>query len=1017
MQVELFPGISTLLLGPDGNEVGFAALSNELGARRTSSYASQTGHFLTADEEMIVLQRLKRHKDFLRESGYSNDFVAGTDGFGASLGASGRWDLGIFQENLRRGVEQIVRSMKPGNGPQSTSSQTYSPSRSPSLYGRQTQDINRIVSTLQDVYFSVTGMKQTSKTSLTNARANAPSSSWMNKSGWESSYTTDVSQGSISLPQHATPNLQSTPNYSFGASPMTGTPNQSMRSAPPDIMHNQSFGSASFTDNTAQKFSPGSAMQDYPQITDSVFVRRGKPSISEEVFRTQQMTEALKPQSAHKNEPSSALKWTKSLTRRKSKKRLNRTISNPHLVSTTQNLDNTIDLGNFPVDTRTTETAVSAIQPNIRPVPAMFSDIQHDEKASPMPTSAATIPTSRVRSHTSANSQETPITPRTSHGSSSRFPSGVRYVDASSHISDHNITLSQRASPQAEQIKSHEKIAQSAGQGLKSQTLPGLTYLPSAPAQTPVSPSITAPLTPALTGGTPASPVTANLPNAVQQPKPTPLTQVPAPTSPPLPSPPLVHEAPQSAVPLRGATMQNNSPIRKSLLVNMGIQEPSPLMKDAQLPPPPKLPPKLSTRPTLTQPMSVQAPSNSIGATHPFYTHIPGLGALDTNGQAVDQSVDNSMYTSKSFAGTTNVGNMSQSMEWRPESRVDEADSRKSIISSHAGDVITFPFEKDTGEGTLDIHTDHIPEFTTTTPLKKPLRSSKVSIVKPGTPRWSPGHSVYDMYLDKSADEDSIAPRGSVLRKMATHRDAAQKAAARGLEDEHEMLKLASPAERYDAGRESRFFHGSRAEADTSSIRFSRNDNPIWQVLGGLHDRSSMYSEMEQQNKRLSDMSLMSRRDDPRALDRNSVSSDHESARLLFKKAATVQQTAPEFANFDLNEVLKTRNSPSPIPSDFESLHEIQRLESAQPSQESFTPHVHAKSPVQLPAQSPPQLPPKLSMQSPPLSLQSPQFPQSPLQLPPQSPLQLPSQSPLQLPPQLPPQEPFPALGPAQLNE
>ncbi|WFD08404.1 hypothetical protein MVES1_003776 [Malassezia vespertilionis] len=875
MQVELFPGISTLLLGPDGNEVGFAALSNELGARRTSSYASQTGHFLTADEEMIVLQRLKRHKDFLRESGYSNDFVAGTDGFGASLGASGRWDLGIFQENLRRGVEQIVRSMKPGNGPQSTSSQTYSPSRSPSLYGRQTQDINRIVSTLQDVYFSVTGMKQTSKTSLTNARANAPSSSWMNKSGWESSYTTDVSQGSISLPQHATPNLQSTPNYSFGASPMTGTPNQSMRSAPPDIMHNQSFGSASFTDNTAQKFSPGSAMQDYPQITDSVFVRRGKPSISEEVFRTQQMTEALKPQSAHKNEPSSALKWTKSLTRRKSKKRLNRTISNPHLVSTTQNLDNTIDLGNFPVDTRTTETAVSAIQPNIRPVPAMFSDIQHDEKASPMPTSAATIPTSRVRSHTSANSQETPITPRTSHGS---------------------------------------------------------------------------------------------------------------------------------------------SPIRKSLLVNMGIQEPSPLMKDAQLPPPPKLPPKLSTRPTLTQPMSVQAPSNSIGATHPFYTHIPGLGALDTNGQAVDQSVDNSMYTSKSFAGTTNVGNMSQSMEWRPESRVDEADSRKSIISSHAGDVITFPFEKDTGEGTLDIHTDHIPEFTTTTPLKKPLRSSKVSIVKPGTPRWSPGHSVYDMYLDKSADEDSIAPRGSVLRKMATHRDAAQKAAARGLEDEHEMLKLASPAERYDAGRESRFFHGSRAEADTSSIRFSRNDNPIWQVLGGLHDRSSMYSEMEQQNKRLSDMSLMSRRDDPRALDRNSVSSDHESARLLFKKAATVQQTAPEFANFDLNEVLKTRNSPSPIPSDFESLHEIQRLESAQPSQESFTPHVHAKSPVQLPAQSPPQLPPKLSMQSPPLSLQSPQFPQSPLQLPPQSPLQLPSQSPLQLPPQLPPQEPFPALGPAQLS-
>ena len=990
MQVELFPGVSTLLRAPDGSEIAIHDIEAVLHHQRAivGSSPQVTGqNCLSVAEELLVIQRLQQHQDYLRTSGLSHAFASGTDGFGASLSSEiGGWDLGVFQENLRRGVEQIVRSIRQSRDPRERLlNQEYDengPSRTPSQYAKQREHVNRVVSVLQDVYFFL------SKRPTTSTGPSQP----LNFTGSEGpaapSQTTDTG---TSFPNQTNENGQ--------ISYVPGSMHRNMPSSRPlNVVPMRSFTSSQALEshNTvpqpveSRSISYGFNNAFEPNYTDE---RRSKPSFSEEaVLKTQQLTEALKPKSLSRMESSSGLKWTRSLSRRKSKKKLSRTISNPHLVSTTQNLDNAIDLVNLP-QSPAVATSAEAIgrssinsgssnntfkgaqmmdqQPHaVGMTPPwlssqsshhlMFNDAS-SQQAGPIQETSSGIQAdsgARISDHSNSNfassmealrvsdlskehlgrennlavisqtepSPVSPLFPSSPHltaPSGSRSPIFDQSWDKStlsppdnSMLASSGETVELRNTTTPQESSSNPAVRKSLlvnmGIQLPSPQVSSLTSpregspmlaqhaSPMVPLQhSPLAPSQASPLAP-----TQASPMISPQPSPMMTTQPSPMPQ-------PQPSP---------------MAPANPSPLLQPQTNPMVSPQPSPLMP-AQASPmiapqasssnPPGSSPIISTHSdNLDQfttspyhPSGFNTGSSDSKAALPIASAVSDLGA--SNSTHAEQSSQTGLTSEASFHTTEKFLDApsrprDEVISDKAPTGISQRESRVAggVRESQTGEIITFPTEDDIDEDHSDAHTevahDRVPAgvpslSTPVKPATKPSYQSTTTSPAGINPSVSYGESVYDMYMSKPADEDSLFKKSGI------------------------------PSLRDDDPRGSRFVRMSRnlhrpmGDA-TSSPRVGRTDNPIWQVVAGLHDRSSVYSDLEGQSKRFSDSSALSRRDgeheansEDHALSERE--DEHEANRALFKEARSAKPLMPVFADLDsiafANETQTPHHSPN----------------------------------------------------------------------------------------------------------
>lgn len=169
MLFSLYRGLAALLLAPDGQQIPVATIQNVLHLQRASATPGSK-QFLTVGEELAVVQRLQQHLNHVR-AGYDTIYgQGGTDGFGALDACQSTWDLKTFQANLRRGVEQIVKtvlrsSLNYINLPQMGEPlQLDHTSRTPSMYMAQSDTINRMTQVLEDAYFTIVNELSKSET-------------------------------------------------------------------------------------------------------------------------------------------------------------------------------------------------------------------------------------------------------------------------------------------------------------------------------------------------------------------------------------------------------------------------------------------------------------------------------------------------------------------------------------------------------------------------------------------------------------------------------------------------------------------------------------------------------------------------------------------------------------------------------------------------------------------------------------------------------------------------------------
>lgn len=272
----------------------------------------------------------------------------------------------------------------------------------------------------------------------------------------------------------------------------------------------------------------------------------------------------------------------------------------------------------------------------------------------------------------------------------------------------------------------------------------------------------------------------------------------------------------------------------------------------------------------------------------PIVTQLPGLGAVESPKPArvasLERSPDASYYTSHSFADASSV-----------PTRERASQVAAPVRESQTGEVITFPSEDDVADDRSEAATEVVheaaraPAPALSTPVK--ARSTGVSAATHASPSGmepsnSLGESVYDMYMGLGkSEEDGLFKKSGI----PTLRDDDPRAS---------RLVRMSRAPPYASASAS-----ATAAAAVASPRLGRSDNPIWQVVAGLHDRSSMYSELESSSQRFSDLSGVSRREYGRAPSEHSVTTEqeeaHEADRALFKGARSVQPQLPVFADFD----------------------------------------------------------------------------------------------------------------------
>lgn len=909
MQVELFPGVSTLLRAPDGSEISINDIKDVLQRQRAvvgSSPQSANQPCLSVAEELLVLQRLQQHQDYLRNSGLANAYVTGTDGFGATFGKDiGAWDLGVFQENLRRGVEQIVRSIRQNGDPRERlmkTEQSYGPSRSPSLYARQSENINRMVSVLQDVYFSLARLP--SSPTPRSATSPAITSPGTYQALNVSSPTNTVANPPDNYGQSARYPLGMQQNFPSSRPTQSYLPMRSMSTSRAMI-------DVPYRPEESRSISHGVPSAPDSQSSEE---RRAKASFSEEaVLRTQQMTESLKPKTLTRMESNSGLKWTRSLTRRKSKKKLNRAISNPHLISTTQNLDNAIDLVNLPQSpapgpgdpsNRSSHQSGSSHNTTTR--------TSTNEKAQPSPGLGAM----RSSPHQSLTKDGVPLHPAPVQNLGPGVTSGIsprvsnssnqsRLVSPMQNMQVNEASLN-RSEPSEITFGSSEEAIRPTPQFENPQPAPNVTYT------TPAAGAQSVPRAQQVFAATPGGGAGLSSPSTLEQ-----------------------------------RSQASNPAIRKSLLVNMGIQLPSPRMPTHNLPETePSFPPNASpVIPTYPNPPATQfanqtapgsSPSlnpNNTSPAMPISSYVPGLGAVQS--PSLGHSPEASFFSTKSFGDASvppmrDVQPAGQSPALGSTLPTDPHQSfaASKIRESQAGEVITFPSENDLDDQSVDTHTEHdkpqpaqVPSVSTPPRRTNNNNSLKGANVTPSSARKSYGDSVYDMYLGKSGTDKS------------------------GTDIETLFKKTGLPPPREDDFRDSRILPSTRPGTNRSlfgdtgaSPRIGRTDNPVWQVIAGLNDRSSVYSDLEsRRSKRFSDLSEVSRTDergnemDSRALaDREA---ENESHRTLFKEARTVQPSLPVFADFDSIVMpddsrtptqmspasARTRHSSSRVPSTLES--------------------------------------------------------------------------------------------------
>lgn len=786
MLFSLYRGLAALLLAPDGQQIPVTTIQNVLHLQRASATPGSK-QFLTVGEELAVVQRLQQHLNHVR-AGYDTIYgQGGTDGFGALDACQSTWDLKTFQANLRRGVEQIVKtvlrsSLNYINLPQMGEPlQLDNASRTPSMYMVQSDTINRMTQVLEDAYFTIVNELSKSET----------------------------------LPPGASKAMHAPP-----ARFPTGPPANMDRPGPRGV--------PAFSDV-------------YPLRTDSdashflSSPNESGASQNDAVQRTMMLTEALKPNKVlTRVDSKSGLRWTKTISRRKSKKTLKRSISNPYLVTTTQNLDNAIDLGNLPSNhvpyentvpnrlrslSSSTQAApdrsesLSASQlndPAYLRIPGYLRSPSHehnryDEGLYLGRNAAAGGSSPLLPGHTSQNSRYNALTaPETA----ARTPDEA--IGARSQLPGPSIPASSSAIPAYTALAPPICATDYLGHTTKSSApVPAVSTAKtstSSPAS-PLAPSTETSTSPSLSLAPMASPrIHTASPPRVTAPIVTSFPDIDSRTK-PLPD---IKSKPQNVSPL---SMPETSPKTPPMFASRGTSD-------------------VKARPA----SKISVLATPTGSLAPNMIHTPSSHTRD--------SVHSAMFTAEGpedDSVASEFGHMSLSSKVVPAQTAapPSSTSRMSTVSTYLrnpgnSDVITFP---SAAEDSTEMDFSMPGQFFDAAPPPVPPVPEEHALPRT-TPSKSHTESVYDMYATDVHDNDD------------TGDESRQKANSDNFKNEVYMGQR--PVTGYGF---------PDAKSRIRSTRIGSTSNPIWQVVAGLNDRSSLLSEVDTSvnNKRTSDVSVVSR--------------------------------------------------------------------------------------------------------------------------------------------------------------
>lgn len=355
-----YTGIAALLRGPDGQtipiEVIQAFIRNQranAGITHISRDGTSESPFLSEREEANVIQRLSQIEGYIASAVSDPAYGGGTDGFGASFDErANRWDLAVFQESLRRGVEQIIKSIPQEHGAVS------SDIGSSLSLSSQHANINRIVAALQDTYINAVDSSINRQASIDY---NSPSDLYggIQREPQGTYEVTAQSLNATLIPSsRANQSNNSVPQHSFGQHAVDTFGGQHANRAEPTGTIQMRFNEPPGVLFPAMTPRNEHHILDVDEAHGGSFLdtsdNQPRPSRSagqqfadEILNKTFQATEVLKSKGSFRSDSGSGLRWTKSLSRKKSKKKLTRAISNPHLVSTTQRLDNAVDIASL----------------------------------------------------------------------------------------------------------------------------------------------------------------------------------------------------------------------------------------------------------------------------------------------------------------------------------------------------------------------------------------------------------------------------------------------------------------------------------------------------------------------------------------------------------------------------------------------------------------------------------------------------------------------------------------------
>ena len=791
MLFSLYRGLAALLLAPDGQQIPVATIQNVLHLQRASATPGSR-QFLSVGEELAVVQRLQQHLNHVR-AGYDTIYgQGGTDGFGALDACQSTWDLKTFQANVRRGVEQIVKtvlrsSLNYINLPQPGEAlQLDNTSRTPSMYMVQSDTINRMTKVLEDAYFTIVNELSMSET----------------------------------LQQGAGKDANALP-----ARFPTGPPVNMDRPGPRIV--------PAFSDV-------------YPIRTDSdashllSSPNESGASQNDAVQRTMMLTEALKPNKVlSRVDSKSGLRWTKTISRRKSKKTLKRSISNPYLVTTTQNLDNAIDLGNLPSNHVPYENTVLNRYRSLSSSTQTTPDQSETLSASQLKNPAYQRIPGYLRSPSRENSghgEGLYAGRNAATGSSSPWLPGN-----ASQIMHYNTSkvpeIAARTSNEATGVRS-----QLVGPNTPaSTTIPAYTALaPPICATDYLSHTTTKPSAPVPAVST-ANTSTTGLASSVPSPAETS-------TSPSLSLAPMASPRIQTASPPRVT-----APIVTSFPDVETRSKPLPDIKSKAQnasPPPlpessPKTPPMFASRGTLdakARPASkTSVLATPTGSLAPNMANTPSTNTRD--------SVHSAMFTAEGpedDAVASQFGHISLSPKMVPVQPAPQPSStaRMSTVSTYmrnpvSSDVITFPSAAD---DSTEMEYSMPGQFFDAAPPPVPPVPEEHKAPARTTPSRSHTESVYDMYATDAHDNHDI---GEDSRMQANSDNF-----------KNEVYMGQRPVTGYGF---------PEVKSKTRSTRIGSTSNPIWQVVAGLNDRSSLLSEVDASvnNKRTSDVSVGSRLPEP----------------------------------------------------------------------------------------------------------------------------------------------------------